>query len=139
MSHLAPAPAVRYKAIMFANAQLELACRMLEQMESAIELRLDPGPDPEDKFSRALCQVVEEICRAGRDKIQLVRVEPSRAERPLLSVANVRYRAVPFGPELEPFLELLVRLSRRQGQDADGAHPRPAPTPGTGTGTNTGT
>jgi hypothetical protein len=110
---------------MFANAQLELACRMLEQMESVIELRLDPGPDPQDKFSRALCQVVEEICRAGRDKIQLVRVEPPRADRPLLTVANVRYRAVPFGPELEPFLELLVRLSRRQQDAAPGSTPSP--------------
>jgi len=34
-----------------------------------VELRLDPGPDPEDKFSEVLCRVIDEIGRAGRDKV----------------------------------------------------------------------
>ncbi len=99
---------------MFNAAQLEKACRMLEAMERPLQLRLNPGIDPTDKFSRALCRVVEQLLRAGADKLTMVELAPEDLlpeERPHLDVENVRYRAVPFGPELEPFLELLVALS----------------------------
>lgn len=111
---LAPRRGVRYNQPMFENAQLEKAVRMLAGMEAEVEIRLDPGPDPTDKFSEVLCRVIDEIGKAGRDKVRVTRVEPTEAERPLVTVANVRYRAVPFGPELEPFLELLVLLSQRE-------------------------
>lgn len=120
---LAPAPELRYNGSMFAAAQLEKACRILESMARTVVMRLDPGHDPEDKFSRALCRVAEQIALAGGDKIRLERIAGPGEERPVLELGNVRYRAVPFGPELEPFLELLVLLSRRSAEAAPTAIP----------------
>jgi len=94
---------------MFKAAQLEKTCWMLQDMSRPLELRLNPGANPKDKFSRALGRVVEQLVRAAPDKLTVVEVAP--AGRPRLDVENVCYRAVPFGPELEPFLELLVALS----------------------------
>ena len=109
---------------MFNAAQLEKACRMLEAMERPLELRLNPGADPEDKFARALRRVVEQLVRAAPDKLALVLVAPGGDPTHLahlahLDVENVRYRAVPFGPELEPFLELLLALSVGEAPPAD--------------------
>ncbi len=111
---------------MFENAQLEKAVRMLEGMASTVELRLDPGPDPSDKFSSALCRVIEVIGKAGGDKVQVLRVAPSESEHPVVTLANVRYRAVPFGPELEPFLELLLALSQRPAPGPESSTLSPA-------------
>lgn len=97
---------------MFNAAQLEKTCRMLEGMQRPLELRLNPGADPKDKFSVALCRVVQQLVRAAPDKLTVVDLAPEG--RPHLDVENVCYRAVPFGPELEPFLELLVALSGDQ-------------------------
>jgi alkyl hydroperoxide reductase subunit AhpF len=94
---------------MFNAAQLEKACRMLDAMERPLQIRLNPGADSADKFSRALCRVVEQLVLSAPDKLTVVDLAP--VDRPHLDVENVRYRAVPFGPELEPFLALLVALS----------------------------
>lgn len=90
---------------------------MLEAMERPLQLRLNPGADPTDKFARALCSVVEQLVRAAPDKLTVVESVPTA--RPRLDVENVCYRAVPFGPELEPFLELLVALSGPERPLAD--------------------
>ncbi|MFH2009355.1 MAG: thioredoxin family protein [bacterium] len=102
---------------MFDTAQLEMACRVLEALEQPLELRLNPGPDRSDVFSRALYRVAEQLVLAGGSKLKLVEVDPGPESdaRPSLTVGHVRYCAVPFGPELEPFLELLVALSRAEG------------------------
>ncbi len=122
LCHLAPPipltqlRAVGYYCFMFNAAQLEKTCRVLEAMERPLKLRLNPGSDPEDKFARALVRVVEQLVRAAPDKLTVEELAPQELapqDRPRLDVENVRYQAVPFGPELDPFLELLVALSRR--------------------------
>lgn len=107
---------------MFNAAQLEKACRVLGAMERPLQLRLNPGEDSSDKFARALCSVVEQLVRAAPDKLTVVDLPP--AGRPRLDVENVGYRAVPFGPELEPFLDLLVALS---GSERSPGHEHLAP------------
>jgi alkyl hydroperoxide reductase subunit AhpF len=102
---------------MFNAAQLEKACRILESLQGPLELRLHPGADPQDKLSRALRGVVEQLVLAAVGKLRVTE-QPGR-DRPHLDVRNVRYRAVPFGPELDPFLELLVALSASGAPWAD--------------------
>ncbi len=96
---------------MFRAAQLEKACRVLARMRGDLCLRFDPGLDPEDKLSLALHRAARQVLRAAPHRLELRQV--SGGELPCLEVQNVRYRAVPFGPELGPFLELLVDLSSR--------------------------
>lgn len=98
---------------MFAAAQLERVAQVLQDMERPVALQLFLGVDPEDRLGRALGRAVGQICQAAGEQLCLIEEEADRSGRPLLMVENVRYRAVPLGPELDPFLDLLVALSRR--------------------------
>lgn len=111
---IAPGAGLRYNLGMFATAQLEMAFRKLQGMARPVVLRLDPGPNVEDKLAEALCKAAEQIALAGGDRVLLERASKPSGPHPVLEVKNVRYRAVPFGPEMEPFLDLLVRLSLRE-------------------------
>lgn len=96
--------------------QLDLARRKLHCLERPLTLRLDVGEQPtddEDLFAQALLTVVEAI-RAVAPQLLVVEHAAQHAALPCLSVANVRYRAVPVDREFEPFLELLCELARAQ-------------------------
>ena len=74
-------------------------------------LEIDPGPDPDDAFAKALIEVVERLVALQPEKLELVQVAKGRTY-PSVTIRNIRYQAVPLDHELVPFLDLLVLLSR---------------------------
>jgi hypothetical protein len=79
-----------------------------------VKLSLDPGDDAGDKFSVALREVVDQLVSVSGGKLEVtVARQPGspHGSRPCLYVGNIHYLAVPYGPELEPFLGLLQTLA----------------------------
>jgi alkyl hydroperoxide reductase subunit AhpF len=112
---------------MLTNEQRLLAREKLQDLEEPLRLTLDPGPDPDDKLSRALADVVEQIVSLRPEKLLLTHASGvSSGVYPSLTLRNIRYHAVPLDHELEPFLDLLVLLSRQ----APGGTPRTTMAPG---------
>ncbi|MFH1132798.1 MAG: HEAT repeat domain-containing protein [Pseudomonadota bacterium] len=104
---------VRSPWIMLEEKELELVEQKLLGLEQRVAAHLDPGPMPGDSFAEILCEVVEQIASIAGSKLELVWDEVAAPKRHAsLKVGNVSYLAVPKGPELEPFLDLLVLLSR---------------------------
>ncbi len=86
-------------------------------MEQKLTLHFNPGADVEDPFSQALEQVVQSLVDLAGPTLELVQDSAGDQElEPSLRVNNIKYLAVPSGFELEPFLNLLVRLSSRKKQ-----------------------
>jgi hypothetical protein len=103
-------------AAMLTDQQLTLAEAKLNDLGGDLVLELDPGPDPDDIFAKALIEVVERLVALQPDKLKLVQVAKGRTY-PSVTVRNIRYQAVPLDHELVPFLDLLVLLSRSPTPD----------------------
>jgi hypothetical protein len=82
----------------------------LAGIRGPLALQLELGPDPEDALARALLALARELLDAAGDRLTLTTT--IGAPRPSLRARNVRYLALPAGPELPPFVELLLLLDR---------------------------
>lgn len=92
--------------------QLKLARDKLEQLARPVELRVSTGPDPEDRFAKALVEVTGLLAEAAPEKVKVVQVEAhGPTDRPSLQMENIEYLAVPLDQELEPFLDVLGYLA----------------------------
>lgn len=95
---------------MLDEQQRALATSKLQQLNSALELHLDPGPRPDDLFSKTLCELVDQLVALAPEKMLRV-VEahsPGTDAPPSLTIGNIKYLAIPLERELEPFLDLLL-------------------------------
>lgn len=83
----------------------------LQHLKSTLELHLDPGPRPDELFSRTLCELVDQIVAlAPTETLRVVQIQ-SPGEEASLTIGNIRYLAIPLEREFEPFLDLLLMQS----------------------------
>jgi hypothetical protein len=99
------------QTVMLDAEQVKLATEKLSRLKSRLELVLDRGPDPEDRFSKALDEFVQQIARAAGPSLEVVPATGPPDRYPSLQVGNIKYLAVPLDRELEPFLDVLVYLA----------------------------
>lgn len=93
--------------------QLKQAGARLTSLQQKIVLHLDPGPDPEDDLSVAMCEVLDGLASVSDEKLKVVRRPSSKYPgRISFSLGNIHYLAVPWEAELAPFLDLLELLAR---------------------------
>ena len=110
---------------MLEQSELEQARARLAEMAAPLTVYLSAGADAEDKLYQVLADTIEGLVEASDGKLA---VEQSPGDDafpglPVLSVGHVRYLAVPRGPELPPFLDLLVALTEAPPPDADDVAP----------------
>lgn len=92
--------------------QMDAVGQRLQGMQKELVLNMDPGDDPQDPFSRSLCEVMEDFAEASAGRLKVHReVSPFYPSRPSLHFKNIQYLAIPAGQELGPFLDLLLTLS----------------------------
>jgi hypothetical protein len=98
---------------MLDEKQCALARSKLQQLGSTVELQLDPGPRPDDLFSKTLCELVDQLVALAPEELLRVVEAPSpdAAAPPSLTIGNIKYLAIPLERELEPFLDLLLTQS----------------------------
>ena len=97
---------------MLDEQQLNLAGVRLAALQREVILHLDPGPEPDSDFSRAMCEVLDGLSSASGGKLQVKRKPSSKFPgRATFALGNIHYLAVPWEAELEPFLDLLELLS----------------------------
>jgi hypothetical protein len=98
---------------MLDERQRALATSKLQQLSSTLELHLDPGPRPDDLFSKTLCELVDQIVALAPEKtLKVVEAHsPGKDTPPSLTIGNIKYLAIPLERELEPFLDLLLTQS----------------------------
>lgn len=115
-------PTDRYNAPMLDDHEIALCKTRLSGLSVPIRLGLDPGPDPSDRFSQVLCAVSDAITTAsdGQVRFEVRTDEGPYGRRPCLTLGSIRYLAIPKGPELLPFLDLLLAwASPTEAVDAD--------------------
>jgi hypothetical protein len=88
--------------------QIKLAAGKLSGLKSKLELVLDRGPDPDDRFSKALAEVMQQLAQAAGPNLEIVPAPDPPDRYPSLRVKNIKYLAVPLDRELEPFLDVLL-------------------------------
>ena len=95
------------------DQELQTAAEALSSLQAPVELNLWPGSDPDDQLLVALRETVEALASVSGGKLTVQEAPTCEKypDKPSLTVGNVRYLAVPRGPELAPFLSFLEALS----------------------------
>lgn len=93
---------------MLDSQQLESARQRLQRLPARVTIELDPGSDPDDRFAADLGEVLDSLAEVSAGNVTVTRRHSALYPgRPHFSVGNTHYLALPWGAELEPFLELL--------------------------------
>lgn len=115
---------MEYTLAMLDPRDIELARGRLPALARPLTLQLDPGADPDDRFAQVLAEVLEALVDLSEGKLSLERLADRRYPgKPSFRLGNIQYLAVPMGPELPPFLDLLTAT-------AEGADPVDPDLPG---------
>ena len=97
---------------MFDPQLLQQAGQRLASLKRELTLTLDPGPDPQGAFSSAMSEILDGLSAASGARLQVLRKQSAKYPgRTSFCVGNIHYLAIPWGPELEPFVELLELLA----------------------------